>query len=750
MNRHNMYHLKQLFCLLFVSISYAIPATAQLNDLCNSSKQLTLGTLLCKQKNIEAGPDVQNSCGYHNASVWYKFTTISSGNYIIEISDASFNDVLTLFSGTCGNLIERACTNKDEYGFKGEQLIENLSGNTEYHVMVSGADCTFGRTLGQFCLKVRKANQNDNLPTTSGDCSQASQLIFENAGSPSTCILGSTQNASVADPKPSCSLYAGASTWYKLDAGTMGVLKLEVAPNFSQIVTVYSGNCGNMNELLCVMNGESGTGEKTIVNLPDPGLMYYIQVSGNFNSIEADYSSNVNLCDNSDYYIDMSLHPFCLAEYIGTPCDDNNSSTSNDLINANCECVGTCSLAGDRCDDGDPNTLGDVFDMNCNCAGQCAGQGTICDDGNSFTTSDVFDANCNCAGTCLATAPTCSLGYNWNSNSCSCEPSCLINTPCDDENIYTGVGVWDEFCNCVAPCTITCVHENTNVIYLPNEFCKCECFDFGKSCDDGNELTENDQFDISCNCNGTLLEDETGCVELQLNVWLEGAFDPSQGEMSTVLVASRRLLPGQTPISNLVNPTPSGQPYSGTPWNYTGTEGAGWTDSAYTGDETDWVLVSFRTDIQKSTEVAMTAGLLKRDGSISFPDDCALSSSIVSSLYIVIEHRNHMAVMTSQPIDVISNTLTYDFRLADSYREQTSFGQKQIPTGEWVMFAGDADQSDVQSYDVNASDKTLWFNNHGIFDSYLSPDFNLDADVNALDKIFWEENNGISSRVPKQ
>jgi len=140
---------------------------------------------------------------------------------------------------------------------------------------------------------------------------------------------------------------------------------------------------------------------------------------------------------------------------------------------------------------------------------------------------------------------------------------------------------------------------------------------------------------------------------------------------------------------------------------------------------------------------------LQKDGSIVFPNRCALASTVASPLYIVIEHRNHIGVMTPQSVDVINGVLTYDFRSSDSYRDQTSFGQKQLPTSEWVMFAGDADQMDFPSFDINAPDKTIWFNSNGIFDDYLSPDLNLDGDVNGQDKSLWFDNNGVSSRVPK-
>jgi len=160
-------------------------------------------------------------------------------------------------------------------------------------------------------------------------------------------------------------------------------------------------------------------------------------------------------------------------------------------------------------------------------------------------------------------------------------------------------------------------------------------------------------------------------------------------------------------------------------------------------------LISFRSGIEKNTEVAMTAALLKKDGRVEFVDRCALTADMGNALYAVIEHRNHIGVMTPQPIDVINNTLTYDFRLTDSYRDPTSFGQKQTQTGEWLMFTGDGNQNDMPSYDITGQDKSVWVEKNGVFDAYLLSDFNLDGDVNGQDKILWFGNNGISSRVPK-
>ncbi len=275
------------------------------------------------------------------------------------------------------------------------------------------------------------------------------------------------------------------------------------------------------------------------------------------------------------------------------------------------------------------------------------------------------------------------------------------------------------------------------------------------ACDDGDPCTVDDEYDENCNCRGTLIDENNNnicdideCIDIELYAFLEGALDVTTGEMTTALNTERSILPGQTPVSPLATANPAGQPYSIAPWNYSGTEGQGWTDANYTDLEVDWVMVSFRTGIASNTEIARTAALLNKDGTVNFVDRCVLVPPL-SSTYIVLEHRNHVGVMSQQAVDINNGYLFYDFRAADSYRDATSVGQKQIPNGKWCLYAGDGDPNDAPSFDINGADKTIWFENNGIFDSYIGPDFNFDGDVNGKDKAIWEINNGISSRVPK-
>ncbi len=247
----------------------------------------------------------------------------------------------------------------------------------------------------------------------------------------------------------------------------------------------------------------------------------------------------------------------------------------------------------------------------------------------------------------------------------------------------------------------------------------------------------------------TLIVDDE-CVDIELYAWLEGAFDTLNNIMYTDLNTERHVLPGQIPANSLVVPTPPGQPYAIAPWNYDGEEGVDWQNNNYSPDVVDWVLVGFRTSPDPATTLSRGAAIINRNGEVTFPNRCLLSTNIVDSLYIVIEHRNHLGIMTQEPVAITNDTLFYDFRINDSYKDPTSYGQKQLKPGIWGMFAGDGGQeSDELSYDINGVDKARWSESNGSFDYYLPADYNMDGDVNGEDKTIWTLNNGISSRVPR-
>ncbi len=220
-------------------------------------------------------------------------------------------------------------------------------------------------------------------------------------------------------------------------------------------------------------------------------------------------------------------------------------------------------------------------------------------------------------------------------------------------------------------------------------------------------------------------------LSISLNICLEGPQTASAVMDNTLL--QRDLLP-------------TGQPYNATPWNYPGTEGDGWTSADYPTSSVDWVLISLRETISATSEVAKVAAVVLQDGSIT--TNICLPSNLKSEYYLVVEHRNHLPAMTPQPIDMVGNTLTYDFRAADSYAVGSGFGQKLV-NGTWCLYSCNADQNNISGYEITGQDNILWQGLNGSFDIYEAVDFDMDGDVNAMDKLLWSINNGIFSAVPR-
>ena len=161
--------------------------------------------------------------------------------------------------------------------------------------------------------------------------------------------------------------------------------------------------------------------------------------------------------------------------------------------------------------------------------------------------------------------------------------------------------------------------------------------------------------------------------------------------------------------------------------------------------------MSLRSTPQEESAVCERAALLMSDGTIMFVDDsdcCELDPT--QSYYIVIEHRNHLLVMSHTKVPVINGMITYDFRIRDSYTELVGVGQKKI--GDvWVMYAGNGDQttSNADIMDINVKDLRTWLIDDGLNSSYYLRDFDLNGDVNVQDKGLMLRNNGLFSDVRK-
>ena len=220
-----------------------------------------------------------------------------------------------------------------------------------------------------------------------------------------------------------------------------------------------------------------------------------------------------------------------------------------------------------------------------------------------------------------------------------------------------------------------------------------------------------------------------------LKVFLEGPYDTVADEMST------NLNPAELPLAQPYDDAA----YTGTELEYAGTEVVSdWTGAR--ADVVDWVLVELRTTTAGTSAFATRAGLLLNDGTIVDVDGTSalgFSAQPAGSYYLVVRHRNHLAVMSASTIAMDATTpALYDFSTAQSQAFGTN-PMKELETGVYGMYTGDADGSTA----VNASDNTVWLSENGT-GGYLQSDYDLSGATTATDNSLWLGNNGVGDVVP--
>ncbi len=247
------------------------------------------------------------------------------------------------------------------------------------------------------------------------------------------------------------------------------------------------------------------------------------------------------------------------------------------------------------------------------------------------------------------------------------------------------------------------------------------------------------------------------CADINARVFLEGPFNYDELKMESHL---NRLgyLPGQRPTTFLGKYSPAGHPYNDEPWFMGTSEGQTFESGSvlennnyYDEDVVDWVLVSLREREDVEYEVCSRAGLLHEDGTISFVDDNCCLINPDKDYYIVIEHRNHLVVMTPTPQPVMDHMISFDFTSNDSYKRLIGYTQKEITRGVFAMFAANGDQylSGESAVDINVNDHSEWLKQNGEHSSYYRHDFDMNGDANVVDKGLYLKNIGIFSDVPK-
>jgi hypothetical protein len=123
----------------------------------------------------------------------------------------------------------------------------------------------------------------------------------------------------------------------------------------------------------------------------------------------------------------------------------------------------------------------------------------------------------------------------------------------------------------------------------------------------------------------------------------------------------------------------------------------------------------------------------------------SFDSLAAGKYYVVVRHRNHLAIMSSQKdsIDNNSTPVAYDFSTGQTQAWGTN-AMKAVGT-RFALFAGNGNGDGL----INGADQnSVWRVQNGL-PGYYGGDFDLNGLVNGGDQNgYWRVNNGLPSQVP--
>ncbi len=226
--------------------------------------------------------------------------------------------------------------------------------------------------------------------------------------------------------------------------------------------------------------------------------------------------------------------------------------------------------------------------------------------------------------------------------------------------------------------------------------------------------------------------------QIAISVLLEGAYTGG-GSMAT--------------SNTFAGAVPTEQPYGAAEFNGTAMFYDGNQSVAQLPDDViDWVLVSLRTGTDASSEVpgSEQSALLRTDGTVVGVDGNLITFKGIApgSYYLVLGHRNHLSVMSSQPVNLFSGFGSWDF--TSGLDQAYSTGQTAmvgLGDGRTGLFAADADaDGQITALDFNR----FLAQTKSVVTGYADADFNLDGQVTALDFNMFIRNTrrSASSQVP--
>ncbi len=273
--------------LFTLNVNMRAPA----NDLCANATNLaasgSVTATICG-----AGRDAVASCSPLSASpdVWYRYVPSCTGVLRLDSCQSDFDTVLTVYSGSCGGLIEVACNEDSPMcpGTMGGSFMHApVTAGQTYFIRVSG----FAGQAGRFDLAWELTQANDS-------CASAMAIT---PGSVQGSLCGARRDLSNTCQAASNS----PDVFYSYVPASTGLMTLNTCgSNYDTLLEVFLGTCASLTSVACNDNHNSTTcnsGPTTsrISLSVTAGVTYTIRVSGR-NNQSGDFTLTLQQAPSND------------------------------------------------------------------------------------------------------------------------------------------------------------------------------------------------------------------------------------------------------------------------------------------------------------------------------------------------------------------------------------------------------------------------------------------------------------------
>ena len=522
---------------------------------------------------------------------------------------------------------------------------------------------------------------------------------------------------------------------------------------------VEDGNCGcfgtgcNLEHKGTVVDGSTLDGCELLIELNDGTILEPLILPAGetlavgqeiiFSFVEL--TDKVTTCQAGKIVQIICLENTCPAA--GTPCTDNNLATINDEQDGNCNCVGETA----------PEVISEIDlrmkpELDCQANIYCL---------TLQAKAQQADFTIGTSSIMLNYDPNALEFANYTSTQFDESETCIggIMSPWDEQK-GDGTSVPGKFC-----LTMTLLTDSISCPEITTE--KWE--DIGVICFDimNNDTTPDLKFDaVNTHFNSSSPNDGTRPIklgtlhgidtdealacegntivssnELALKAFLQGPYNSKK-----LLMADDLRKKGFIPLT---------EPYTGIPSFIHFGQGGGEATTLDVldnrGDNAiiDWVFVELRSDTDSTLVVATRSALIQSDGDVVDVDGTSNVRFMVpdGSYYVCLKHRNHLGVMTTEPIPfTATQTVSVDFTDAETAtygnHAQLEVETKMVLRGgnanpdKFIILAGGGlglPDRDMIFFDIFLS---LWQSNpnipityNSVLHGYYGSDTNMDGKV---------------------